>query len=168
MTVHHPHVAVLIVRVVFGLFMAAHGFNKVFGGSGLTGTAGWFGSIGFKWPKWQARAAAVTEIGGGLLFAAGLFTPVAAAAMVALMVVAIWTAHRSNGFFVFKPGQGWEYCASIAVVAAAIGIVGGGRLSLDRALHIHFSAGACLIVTLGLGIGGAVLHLAASFRPSKG
>ena len=55
----------------FGVGLAAHGYNKIFGGGKLKGTAGWFGSIGMKWPKWQARLAAATEIGAGLLFAAG-------------------------------------------------------------------------------------------------
>ena len=46
---------VLVLRLVFGLFLAYHGYNKVFGGGGLAGTARWFGSIGMRWPQWQAR-----------------------------------------------------------------------------------------------------------------
>ena len=65
--------ALLVLRVVFGVFLACHGINKVKGG--LAGTARWFGGIGMKWPKWQARIAASTEIGAGLLFALGLLTP---------------------------------------------------------------------------------------------
>ena len=64
--------ALLVLRVVFGVFLACHGINKVKGG--LAGTARWFGGIGMKWPKWQARIAASTEIGAGLLFALGLLT----------------------------------------------------------------------------------------------
>ena len=70
--------AVLVLRVVFGLFLAYHGYNKVFGGGGLSGTAGWFGSIGMRWPQWQARIAAATEIGAGVMMALGLLTPLAA------------------------------------------------------------------------------------------
>ena len=40
----------LVLRAVFGLFLAYHGYNKFFGPGGLTGTAGWFGSIGMRWP----------------------------------------------------------------------------------------------------------------------
>lgn len=155
----------LILRVVFGLFMAAHGVNKVFGGAGLSGTAGWFGSMGFRWPAVQARVAAATEIGAGVLLALGLLTSFAAAGFVALMLVAIATAHRTNGFFVFKPGQGWEYCASIAVVAGVIGSTGAGRFSLDRLWHLHTAPVASTVITLGVGIGGAVVHLAVSYRP---
>ena len=48
--------------------------------------------------------AASTEIGAGLLFAAGLLTPFAAAGMIGVMVVAGWSAHRRNGFFIFPRG----------------------------------------------------------------
>ena len=60
------NVGLLLLRLCLGLFLAYHGYNKVFGGGGLTGTAGWFGSIGMKWPAWQARIAATTEIGNRL------------------------------------------------------------------------------------------------------
>ena len=163
----HADLATFILRVVFGLFLAAHGYNKVFGGNGLAGTAGWFGSIGMKWPMWQARLAAATEIGAGLLFAAGLLTPFAAAGMVALMVVAIWTVHWKVGFFVFRPNQGWEYCASIAVVAFVVGLTGPGEWSLDHAFGIHFDGWWGAVVAGGLGVGGALLQLAICYRPKK-
>ena len=104
--VDHADLALLVVRVVFGLFLAYHGYNKVFGGGGLAGTARWFGSIGMRWPTLQARLAAGTEIGAGLLFAAGLLTPFAAAGMIGVMVVASRRPPRQR-FFVFK--DGWEY-----------------------------------------------------------
>ena len=74
--------AFLVLRVVFGLSIAAHGYNKV--AKGLEGTARWFGSVGLRAPRWQARAAASTEIGAGLLLAAGLLTPLAAAGIIAV------------------------------------------------------------------------------------
>ncbi len=161
-------VAVLVLRVVFGVFLAAHGYNKVFGGGRLKGTAGWFGSMGMKWPKWQARIAATTEVGAGLLFAAGLLTALAAAGMVALMFVAIWTVHWKVGFFVFKPNQGWEYCASILVVALMVATMGPGRWSLDHALELEwFRDWRGLIVAAVVGFGGALGQLAVSYRPPK-
>ena len=80
--------ALLVVRLVFGLGLAYHGYNKVFGGGGWRAPPGWFGSIGMKWPALQARLAAATEV-AGLLFAAGLLTPLAAAGMIGVMTVAI-------------------------------------------------------------------------------
>ncbi len=156
-----------MVRVFFGLSLAAHGYNKIFGGGKLTGTAGWFGSIGMKWPKWQARMAAGTEIGAGLLLALGLATPFAAAGFIGVMLVAIVTAHRNNGFFVFKPGQGWEYCASIAVVAFAVGTIGAGKFSIDHAIHKDVDGWTGAIIAAALGIGGAALQLGVSYRPPK-
>ena len=155
----------VVLRVVFGVFLAYHGYNKVFGGGGLKGTAGWFGSIGMKWPIWQARIAATTEIGAGLLFAAGLLTPLAASGMIGLMIVAIVVAHWKVGFFIFKPNQGWEYCASIAVVAFVVGMVGPGRWSLDHALDLEFTGWSGALVAGVVGIGGALTQLALSYRP---
>lgn len=157
--------ALFVLRVVFGVFFALHGLNKVRGG--LDGTAGWFAGIGMRWPKLQAHAAAWTEIGAGLLLAVGLFTPLAGAAMVGVMVVATWVAHRSNGFFIFN--EGWEYTVSIAVVAAFVGTVGPGRISLDHALGIDLHSalggwsGAALAV--GLGLIGGIGQLLVSYRP---
>ena len=73
-------VGLLILRVVLGLTMAAHGYNKLFGPGGISGTAAWFDSIGMRPGAFHARMAAWTEIGAGLLLAVGLFTPFAAAA----------------------------------------------------------------------------------------
>ncbi len=156
-------VALLVLRLVFGLFLAYHGWNKVKGG--LAGTAKWFAGIGMKWPMWQARLAAGTEIFAGLLFAAGLLTPFAAAGIVGVMLVAIWSVHWKVGFFVFLPEQGWEYCASIAVVAWAVGATGAGRWSLDHAFGISFAGWTGALVAGLLGIAAAAAQLGVSYRP---
>lgn len=159
--------ALLVVRVFFGLSLAYHGYNKFFGAGGLAGTARWFGSIGMKWPKWQARLAATTEVGSGLLFALGLATPLAAAGFIGVMLVAIVVAHWSIGFFVFKAGQGWEYCASIAIVAFAIGTIGAGKYSIDHLIDddlTYFTGWSGALVAGVLGVGGAVSQLAVSYR----
>jgi putative oxidoreductase len=159
--------ALLVLRVFFGLSLAAHGYNKFFGKGGLGGTAGWFGSIVMKWPKWQARLAATTEVGAGILLALGLATPLAAAGFIGIMIVAIVVAHRKNGFFVFKPGQGWEYCASIVVVAFAIGTIGAGKYSIDHLIHKDVNGWTGAIIAGVLGVVGAAAQLAISYRPVK-
>ena len=158
-------VAMFVLRLVFGCFLAYHGLNKVRGG--LAGTATWFASIGMKWPLWQARLAATTEIGAGLMFAAGLLTPLAAAGMVAVMLVAIRVDHWTNGFFIFNKNQGWEYCASIAVVAFCVATVGAGRWSVDHALGVTWHGWAGAIIAGTLGLSGAVLQLTLSYRPNR-
>ena len=154
-----------VLRVVFGLFFAYHGYNKFFGPGGISGTVGWFASIGFKWPAAQARVAATTEIGAGVMIAAGLLTPLAAAGMIGVMVVAIVVAHAKVGFFIFKPNQGWEYCASIAVTAWVIATVGPGEISLDHTFDLTWLVWTGSITAAALGIGGALAQLAVSYRP---
>jgi len=116
-TVNQFDAGILILRVIFGLFLAYHGYNKFFGAAGLAGPAQFFESMGMRWPRWQARLAATTEVASGLLLAAGLLTPLAAAGMIGLMLVAIVADHWKVGFFIFLPNQGWEYCASILTAA---------------------------------------------------
>jgi putative oxidoreductase len=157
-------VGVLVLRVIFGLFLAYHGLNKV--KSGIEGTTGWFRSIGFKWPGVQARLAAATEMGAGVLLAVGLLTPLAASGMIAVMLVAIVVAHWKVGFFIFKPNQGWEYCASIAITAWVIATVGPGRFSLDHAFDIEWSGWWGSAVAAAIGIGGAVAQLLVCYRPA--
>jgi len=158
--------ALLVVRIAFGLSMAYHGYNKVFGASGLKGTAGWFQSLGMRAPNLQARLAASTEIGAGLLLALGFLTPFAAAAFIALMIVAIVTSHWKNGYFIFLPGGGWEYCASIIAVALAIGIAGPGSASLDNAISIDWGV-AGGVIAAAVGVGSAIGQLALFYRPPK-
>jgi putative oxidoreductase len=162
------NLGLLILRLCLGLFLAYHGYNKVFGGGGLSGTARWFGSIGFKWPTWQARIAAATEIGAGLLLAAGLLTPLAAAGVIGIMVVAIYVSHWKVGFFVFLPNQGWEYCATIALGAFAVAVMGPGQWSLDNAigLDVALEGWNRAVIAAVVGLGGAAAQLAVSYRPA--
>ncbi|MBX5489321.1 Putative oxidoreductase MhqP [Mycolicibacterium hassiacum DSM 44199] len=159
----------LILRVVLGLTMAAHGYNKFFGPGGLKGTAGWFDSIGMRPGSFHARVAATCEMAAGLGLAAGLLTPIPAAGFVALMLVAAWTVHRPNGFFIVK--EGWEYNLVLGASAVGIATIGAGRLSLD---HLLFSGTAFyeylhgwwgLIISLGLGLAGGIGQLLIFYRP---
>lgn len=158
-------VASLLLRLALGLCIFLHGANKWRSPESRRGTAVWFSSIGMRHAKVQAAMAAFTEMGAGILLVAGLFVPTAAAAVLATMVVAIVVAHRRSGFFIFNEGQGWEYCAMLAVVAIAVSGLGGGRVSLDNALGIDYGGTWGFATGLVLGIGGATVHLAASYRP---
>ena len=132
----HVDLGLLVLRVGVGVTMFLHGWNHVFGGGKLAGTGRWFESMGMK-PGWlHARLATATELGAGLLFALGLLTPLAAAGIIALMVVAGITAHRKNGFFIFRPGQGWEYVMILAIAAFAVAAIGAGEWSIDHALDL--------------------------------
>ncbi len=162
-------VGLLILRVVLGLTMAAHGYNKFFGGGRIKGTAGWFESIGMKPGTFHARVAASTEMAAGIGLAVGLLTPVPAAGFVALMVVAAWTVHRHNGFFIVK--EGWEYNLVLAAAAVALAATGAGKYSLDYALFHGTSVypwlhGWCgLLIAVVLGLGGGIGQLVIFYRP---
>ena len=127
----------LVARVVFGLLMAAHGSQKLFGwfgGYGIAGTGGFFESLGFRPGRLFALAAGLAETGGGLLLALGLFSPVAAAAIVSVMVVAAVTVHWQGGLFAMTNGV--EVPLLYAAAAAALGLTGPGAYSLDAALGL--------------------------------
>ncbi len=159
-------VGLLILRLVLGLTLAAHGYNKFFGGGRIPGTAGWFESIGMKYGTFQAVVAATTEISAGLGLAAGLLTPIPAAGFVALMLVAAWTVHRHNGFFIVK--EGWEYNLILATAAVGVATLGPGRYSLDYQIfgpQLFHPGWYGLFGSLLLGIGGAVGQLALFYRP---
>ena len=173
--VHHAQnlsttfgVCVLLMRVALGGMIAAHGLNKFFGGGKIAGTASWFDSMGMRPGKFNALVAATTEVGTGVLLIVGLITPLACAALVSLMVVAIVTVHAKNGFFVFNAGQGIEYCLVVAVMAIALGGLGGGTFSIDHVAKVWtFRPAIGLAVAAIVGVGGAALQLATFYRPSK-
>src|SRR3954454_2684224 len=87
----HMDAGLLLARITLGTLMAAHGAQKLFGwfgGYGLTATAGFFEGLGFRPGRLFAGAAAVSEVGSGVLLAIGFLEPVAAAVMLSVMIVA--------------------------------------------------------------------------------
>jgi putative oxidoreductase len=159
--------AVLLLRLVVGLTMVAHGYNHLWGGGGLAGTARWFGSIGLRPPKLHAVLSGAGELAAGFALAVGLLTPLAAAFVIGTMVVAWVTAHRRNGFFVFN--EGYEYVLMISVVCAVIGLLGPGAASVDRLLGIDTTVSGVtgLALTVGLGVLGAAALLTTTWRPAR-
>ncbi|MHB1923509.1 MAG: DoxX family protein [Acidimicrobiales bacterium] len=160
--------ALLILRLTVAAVFLAHGLNHIFGGGKIAGTGRWFESLGMR-PGWvHAWTASLTEVGSGALLAAGLLTPLAGAGVVGVMLVAWVTNHRGNGFFIFRPGEGWEYVMTLTSLGVVIGILGPGRWSLDDLLGLlHWDGWRGLAVALGAGGLGAALLLAAAWRPTR-
>jgi putative oxidoreductase len=124
----------LIVRVVVGLTLTAHGAQKLlgwFGGAGYARTRQGFHAQGFRSAALWLGLAILGEVGGGLSLVFGFLTPLGAAGAVGAMAVAI-NSHWAKGFFAVKGG--FEYPLTLLVVSAAIGIAGPGPLSLDAFL----------------------------------
>jgi putative oxidoreductase len=125
----------LIIRLVVGLSFMGHGAQKLFGwfgGHGLKGTGGWMESIGLKPGVLMALMAGLGELAGGALFAAGLFTPIAAAFIVITMLFAIATVHGKNGYWI--TANGYEMNLLIIAVVIGVSLIGAGAYSLDAIL----------------------------------
>jgi putative oxidoreductase len=155
----------LILRVTVGIVMLAHGYNHVFRGGKIAGTGRWFASLGMRPGVLHAWLASLTELGAGTMLVLGLFTPLAAAGVVGVMLVALLINHRKNGFFIFRPGEGWEYVWTLCMCGLAIGALGAGEWSLDDALDIDWTGWTGLAIAALAGGGGALLLLAVFWRP---
>lgn len=154
----------LILRLVVGLTLAYHGYDKFFGSTGISGYAPWFESIGLKPGGFHARVCAITEFTAGLGLAAGLLTPIPAAGFVAVMATAVWTVHRPKGFMVFN--NGWEYNLVLGTGAVAVATFGPGRFSLDQVIFgCGWQTGWCgLVISVVLGLVGAIGLLLVFYR----
>jgi len=154
-------IGLLILRLVVGLALAGHGTQKLFGwfgGYGLSGTAGFMEQLGFVPGRRNALFAGLSETAGGLLLALGLATPVAAAMIVGVMVVAAISVHLKHGFFVHN--QGYEYTRVLAFLALSIAFAGPGPISLDALLGLHDGGYAWGLGALAFGLAGGAVQLA--------
>jgi putative oxidoreductase len=151
----------LLLRAVVGGTMIAHGMRH---GRSLEGTAGWFGSIGFKEPMLQARTSAVVEVGAGTALIVGAATSLAAAAVVGTMGVAARSVHQPNGFFITS--EGYEYVLNLAAASVALAGLGAGRWSVDHAVGLDrkLGGGKGAALAVGLGLVGAAAQLATFWR----
>ena len=120
-------VGVLILRLVVGGVMFGHGAQKLFGwfgGDGLAGTSGFFGSqLRLRPAKFWALLAALSEAGGGLLLALGLLNPLGSLGIIAAMLVASILVHGPR-FWVADGGI--EYPLVLIAAALAVAIAGPG------------------------------------------
>ena len=152
----------LILRFVVGLTLAAHGAQKLFGwfgGYGLDGTGQFMETLGFHPGRRHAALAGLTEAGGGVLLALGLLTPIGAAFVASVMLVATITVHLKNGFFAMA--NGIELPFLYAAAAVGVAFTGGGAFSLDAVLGLTFVNEPYLVQgILVLTVVGALVQLA--------
>ena len=158
---------ILSLRLVLGAIMAAHGSQKLFGwfgGGGPRGTANSFAQLGYSSPLLMALGAGLAELGGGLLIALGLLTPLAAAAIAIVMLNAIAAVHWRNGFF--NAAGGYEFNLLVFTAAVATAATGPGRFSLD---NLYGWAGNISGLWWGVGVAGvAVLVSALTLTVGRG
>lgn len=152
----------VIARLVVGLWMAAHGSQKLFGwfgGYGLAGTGGFMESLGFRPGRLFAGLAGSAELSGGALTALGLLGPVGPALMISVMVVAVGSVHLGKGLFAATNGV--EVPVLYVAAAVALGLLGHGPYSLDAAFGLaRLWTPALSVALLGLGFLGGLGNLA--------
>jgi putative oxidoreductase len=156
-------IGLLLIRLVLGGLMAAHGSQKLFGwfgGYGLTGTGTFFDQLGFRPGRLFAAAAGWTEVLGGVLVAVGFGGPIGPAFVVSVMIVAALSVHWGHGLFAAT--NGIEVPLLSAAGAAALAFTGAGQYSLDALFGLtSMSTTANAGIALGLAALAAIANLVA-------
>ncbi len=130
-------VGLLVWWLVLGVFFIGHGAQKLFGSVGgprISGVAKMLEQMGAKPATPPAILAGLAEFVGGILVILGFLTPLAALALIGVMIVAVLTVHLKYGFF--NTNGGYEFNLALAGMALTLLIVGAGTYSLDSALGI--------------------------------
>lgn len=126
-------IGLLVLRVVLGATMLAHGAQKLFGafdGPGIDGFAKALGGMGYtSQTTLLSWITAVSEVGGGALLILGLFTPIGAAAILGVAANIVYVKFQSGFFIGERPG--FEYELLLGAVAFALLFTGSGRVALD-------------------------------------
>lgn len=159
-------IGILILRLIIGLLMAAHGTTKMFGwfgGYGLQKTGDFFAQLGFRPGRAFAAAASLGEIAGGLLVALGFLGPIGPALIVSVMIVAAVTVHWGKGLL----GNGIELPLLYAAAALGLALTGPGPYSLDAWLGItHLWTPTLTWIVIALGIVGGFANVAIRRPPT--
>jgi putative oxidoreductase len=133
--------APMIVRLAQGSLMAGHGAQKLFGsfgGPGLEGTSGFMEMLGMRPGRPWAYMAGLSEFGGGVLTALGLFNPLGPLGIIGSMSMATRKAHWDKPIWVTEGGA--ELPVLNIAVSTALMIREPDRYSLDRILGIRLPA----------------------------
>jgi putative oxidoreductase len=152
-----------VARTTIGALFIGHGTQKLFGwfgGGGLEGTGAHFEQAGLHPGRRNALAAGAAETGGGLLFALGAATPLAATALTGVMLTAIKTVHWPKGLW--SSAGGYEY--NLVLLAAVFGLTenGPGAWSIDGLLGRKRWGTLWALAALAAGAAGSAAVLAAA------
>ena len=124
-------VALLVARLVLGVVLVAHGWQKVVT-NGMGGTVEAFAAMGVPLAPASAVFAAVVELVGGALLVVGAATALVSVLVVLNMLGAALSVHIGNGVFVADGG--WELVGVITAAALTLAAAGAGRFSVDEAV----------------------------------
>lgn len=121
--------AAFVLRLALGSMFIAHGLLKLMVFT-PAGTVKFFESIGLPGPL--AYAVIAAELLGGVAILVGLHARWVAAALVPVLLGAIYP-HAANGWLFTAAGGGWEYPAFLAAAAIAQALLGDGKFALINA-----------------------------------
>ena len=153
----------LLLRAVLSAVFVVHGMQKLFGwfgGYGPDGTGQYFESLGLRPGRRNALLAGATEVGSGVLMAAGAATPAAAAGVTGMMVTALRTAVWKDGI---SPATG-EFEVLLAMAALSLAAEGPGPWSVDAALGQERTGAPWALGALAAGAVGSGLVVAGGRR----
>lgn len=112
-----------LLRIHLGAILLAHGWLKISVFT-VAGTVGYFASLGL--PSIVAYLTIFGEIAGGLALILGVQTRLAAALSVPILLGATFV-HLGNGWLFSAEGGGWEFPASLTIIALAVAFMGSGN-----------------------------------------
>ncbi|BDU07813.1 DoxX family protein [Nocardia cyriacigeorgica] len=125
-----------LLRLVVGGTFLYHGMQKLagwFDGPGIDGTRQMMEKGGWDHPSLSAAMLIAGEVGGGILLILGLATPLAAGAVLAVILDAWAWKQGMHPDFQYTQGTGAvEIETILAGTAAVIILTGPGRWALDR------------------------------------
>jgi putative oxidoreductase len=125
-------IASLVARLLLGIVLVAHGWQKL-AEKGIAATSAGFAGMGIPAPGAAAVFATFVELGGGVLILVGLATPYVAVLTTLNMIGAgLFAGHWTGGVFVAKGG--WELVGVIITGALMLLAFGPGRVSIDHLL----------------------------------
>ena len=117
-----------VLRIHFGLILFAHGWLKLSVFT-IPVTVGYFASLGL--PSFATYLTIFGELAAGLALIAGIQTRLASALSVPILIGAT-IVHLNNGWLFSAEGGGWEFPASLMVIAIALVLTGSGnKLSVN-------------------------------------
>ena len=120
--------AALLLRVSLGVLFLAHGGLLKIGTFGLSGTMGFFGSLGY--PPIFGAIVAFAEVGAGIALILGV--GVRAVSLLALpILIGATMQHLPAGWLFSRQGGGWEFPGFWTVTLLVQAGLGAGAHALD-------------------------------------